>query len=446
MWTFLYRAAWAAAKTAAPLFASGDGKLARSVRGRQGGAAALAAWAARSRDTARRLVWFHAASVGEGRQAEAVLVRLRSARPGWQIVFTHSSASAERLARALPADFAGYIPADTTADTARALDAVRADALVFSATDLWPELVRQARSRGVRLGLVSATLAPTSSRRGGPARALLRETFAALDAVGAIDAADASGLVKLGVRPERVTVTGDTRHDAAAARAGAIDRGASHVAAITRSDAPVLVAGSTWPADERVLLPALAEVRARSPLALVIAPHEPDAAHLADLERRIAATLGPVRVARLSVLQAALPLAPSAIPAAWDVCLVDRVGILAELYAAAAMALVGGGFHKAGLHSVIEPAALGVPVVFGPEWRSSRDARLLLDQGGALCVPDRAALARALETWLRDPAARRAAGAAAREVVRTGLGAADRSLAIVLKLVDHSNREAPPCP
>src|SRR5947209_9808199 len=117
VWTFLYRVAWIAARMLAAPASLGDGKLARGLKGRLGAARALADWAAHHRDTKRALVWFHAASVGEGRQAEAVLNRLRTARPRWQVVFTHTSPSAARLAGAIGADFAGYLPADTPGDT-----------------------------------------------------------------------------------------------------------------------------------------------------------------------------------------------------------------------------------------------------------------------------------------------------------------------------------------
>lgn len=434
MWTLLYRAAWTALRAALPVVAGGDSKLARSLRGRRDGALALAGWASHGRDTERPLVWFHAASVGEGRQAEAVLVPLRAAHPDWQVVFTHSSASAEKLARSMPADFAGYLPADTATDTALALDALKPSALVFAATDLWPELVRQARMRGVPLVLVSATLAPTSSRRGGFASVFLRETYAALDRVGAIDERDAAALRGIGVRADAIEVTGDTRHDSAAARVAAIDRSSAHVAALLSVPAPVIVAGSTWPADEAELLPALARVRAAHPFALVIAPHEPGAAHLASLESGIARLLPGARTIRLSALERAT--------SPWDVCLVDRVGILAELYAAAAIAFVGGGFHGAGLHSVIEPAALGVPVVFGPRWESSRDARLLQEAGGGRPAAGEAELAAVLAHWLGDARARAAAGVAALAVVEKNLGAAARSVQIVEEAVEASNRQS----
>lgn len=434
MWRFLYRGAWALARPLAGLLAEGSGKLGRTAAGLRGAARRMVDWAALHRDTARALVWFHAASVGEGRQAEAVIVRLRAARPDWQVAYTHSSSSAERFAPTLPADFAGYLPCDTVADTAVALKALRPAALVFSSTDVWPELVRQAASRGIPVGLISATLAPTSSRRGALARALLADAYAALTRVGAIDAADAQGLAALGVPADRIWVTGDTRHDAAAARAAAIPRDGEVLRALAAdAGAPLLVAGSTWPDDERALLPALAALRARHPLRLVIAPHEPTSAHLVDLERRLALALGPIAVRRLSALESA---ARAMEREAWDVCVVDRVGVLADLYAAARIAYVGGGFHDAGLHAVIEPAALGVPVVFGPRWHSSRDARLLLEAGGGASAADRAALAAIIERWLDEETARATAGAAARAVVERGLGAADRSLELVLGLVE----------
>lgn len=429
MWTLLYRTAWAAARAALPLFASGDGKLARSIRGRRDGALALAAWASHHRDTKRPLVWFHAASVGEGRQAEAVILLARRERPDWQLVFTHSSASAEKLARSLPVDFAGFLPADTITDTTLALDALKPAALVFAATDLWPELVRQARRRGVRVALVSATLAETSSRTGFLARALLRDTYAALDAIGAIDERDGARLVALGAPEAAVVVTGDTRHDSAAARAEAVDRNSAPLRALASAGAPIVVAGSTWPADEAVLLPAVAKVRATRPVALVVAPHEPEDAHLRAIERDIAAHLPGARALRLSDLEAQ--------GGAWDVCVVDRVGVLADLYAGGAIAYVGGGFHAAGLHSVIEPAALGVPVLFGPRWQGSRDARLLLEAEAAACATDTTSLAGAIGRWLGDERARSAAGIAAGAVVGRNLGAAARSLGLIRQLLER---------
>jgi 3-deoxy-D-manno-octulosonic-acid transferase len=435
--TFLYRLGWMVARPfAAPLARTGS-KLARSLRGRRAAVGALAHWASRARDDSQPLVWFHAASVGEGRQAEAVLRRLRAARPRWQLLYTFSSSSAERFAAALPADASAYVPFDTVKEAGAALDAVRPTALVFSATDIWPELVRQAAARGVALGVVSATLAPTSSRRGVLARRLLAPAYAALDRVGAIDRADAEGLERLGVPGNRITVTGDTRYDAALERLAGVSPEAPHVRALTRAggDArPIVMAGSTWPSDELVLLPALSNLRKRgTSFRLVIAPHEPTPGYLSALEQRIQGHLGAaVRAVRLSSLAAG-----TLSPGTWDVALVDTVGVLAELYRAASIAYVGGGFHRAGLHAVIEPAAAGVPVLFGPRWRGSRDARLLIEAGGARSVADSAELDVAFTAWLTNETARATAAAAARAVVERGRGAAGRSLQLVIELVER---------
>jgi 3-deoxy-D-manno-octulosonic-acid transferase len=119
-----------------------------------------------------------------------------------------------------------------------------------------------------------------------------------------------------------------------------------------------------------------------------------------------------------------------------DIVVVDRVGILGDVYAIASMAYVGGGFHGAGLHSVIEPAAFGVPVIFGPRHEMSRDARLLLENGGAMAIGDERTLVTTVSRWLKDAGRRGEAGATARQLVKDGLGAADRTFALVAALIE----------
>jgi 3-deoxy-D-manno-octulosonic-acid transferase len=341
----------------------------------------------------------------------------------WQLAYTYFSPSAERFAAGLNVDFRDVLPFDGTGDARAALRALDPTALVFSKLDVWPTLAREASNHGVQLGLVSATLAPGSTRRRGIASALLRDAYARLDRVGAISDDDAERLVALGVPARRVTVTGDTRYDQVWARAARADLGSALLAPL-RGDRPTVVAGSTWPADERPLLEAWSNLHEQHPeMRLVIAPHEPTPVHLEPLERW--AMDAKVRYARLGAAEAAEA----------DVIVVDRVGVLGDLYAIADVAFVGGGFHAAGLHSVLEPAAFGVPVVFGPRYANSREAGLLITAGAAASVSDAPALEVVLGHWLEEPAARRAAGDAARETVRAGLGAAERSYELVASLM-----------
>lgn len=418
-----YGAVGVLARTAAAVVPPGEAKWRRSLAARRGIRARFAAWAP-SRDRSRPLLWMHAPSVGEGLQARVILDLVRRHRPDVQLAYTFFSPSAEPFARSLAVDFADYLPFDTRGDVRAVLGALRPSALVFSKLDVWPVLVDEAARRGVRLGLVSGTISDSSSRTGPLAASLLHDCYGQLHRVGAASEADAERISALGTPRDRIVVTGDTRYDQAWERAGRADRLGGLLGPLA-SSRPTLVAGSTWPADEAVLLEAWPLVRHDVPDArLVIAPHEPKPAHVRPLEAW-AARHG-LRSARLDD--------PAA--AAADVVIVDRVGVLGDLYALATVAFVGGGFHAAGLHSVLEPAAFGAPVAFGPRHANSRDAILLHRSRGGDSVATVDETIEALTHWLGDPAARAVAGEAARSLVERGLGAARRSHDLVMQLVD----------
>lgn len=427
-----YRLLASLAVGAVPLAAPFSGKLRHGHRGRVGSEDHLRRWADRERNRARPLVWFHAASVGEGLQAAAVIERLRAHRPGWQIAFTHFSPSAQPFAAGLPVDLAGYVPYDRPAACRAALAALAPSALVFAKLDLWPELATAAARQGTAVGLIGASVSPRSRRLRQPTCALCRPGYAAVTRAGAVSDADAARLHALGVPHERIEVTGDPRYDAALDRVREV-----------RADDPVLalaprpvtlVAGSTWPGDEAVVLRAFREVRRQRPDArLILAPHEPRPPRLRSIAQQ-AGVLGLPSPERLDDGARA-----------WTILLVDRVGLLAALYGAGALAYVGGGFGRAGLHSVIEPAAWAVPPCFGPAWGDSRDARLLLEAGAACALPSgrpdavRVLVARWL-AWLGSEPEREAAGARALAVVEADRGAADRAAALVERLVEGRER------
>jgi len=424
LWRVAYAGAAGAARALVAVAPTSERKLWRGLARRRGLLQRLEQWSAAQRDVKRPLLWMHAPSVGEGLQARVVLERLHARRPDVQIAFTFFSPSAENFAASVPADVRDYLPIDAGRDVRSALTALRPTALVFSKLDVWPVLTAEASARGVRVGLISGTVGPESSRLRAAARALLADAYAALDAAGAIAATDAQRLVTLGARPERVRVTGDSRCDQVWARARATDLSSALLTRLA-SARPTLVAGSTWPSDEHVLLTAWLHVRQTLPAArLIIAPHEPTEAHLAPMEQW--AAKHDLVLRRLGHLDDSV---------AADVLLVDRVGLLGELYAIAMCAYVGGGFHRAGLHSVLEPAAFGAPVLFGPRHTNSGDAAALLAVGGAESAATPAALAAQLLRWLGDRPERDRAGQRASRVVEAGLGAADRSCDLVLELL-----------
>jgi 3-deoxy-D-manno-octulosonic-acid transferase len=421
------RAAYATAGTlaewAAAAARTGDGKMAASLVGRRGVLERFAAWGEAHRDPERPLVWLHAPSVGEGLQARPVIDLLRRHRPDAQVVYTHFSSSAAAFASRVGADYADYLPFDTRRGARAVMNAIRPSALVFSKLDVWPVLVDEAVRRNVPVAMIAATLAEGSARRSAFARALLTDAYASMRAVGAVDEADAARLVTLGVDRARVQVTGDTRYDQVWARAQSVDRASTLIGPLV-SPRPTLVAGSTWPSDEQVLEDAWRHLRTTVPTArLIIAPHETTEAHLAAIEAWTARA--GLRTARLG--------APNAGVA--DVVVVDRVGVLGDLYALADVAYVGGGFHSAGLHSVIEPAAFGAPVLFGPRCTDSRDAGLLIVARGGRTVANAQELGDSLAGWLATATTRIEAGERAREMVRAGTGAAERSYELVRALL-----------
>lgn len=417
------RAAVPLARLAAPL----SPKLSRGVAGRTGLGGRLAAWAAAERDPARPLAWLHAPSLGEGLMAQAIIEALRRARPEAQVLFTHFSPSAERLRGRLAADAFDYLPWDARGYLRPVLEAVRPDVVALVRTDLWPVLTAEAVRVGARIALVNAVLGAGSGRTRPAARALLRPALQRLSAVGAVAEEDAGRFTGLGVASSRVRVTGDARFDQVAARVAALDPAAPLLRGLGGGP-PVLVAGSTWEADETRLVAALAPLLREGRMRLVAAPHEPSARHLADLERRLADA--GVSSQRLATVEASGAVDAAAV-------LVDRVGVLADLYAAAAVAYVGGGFHAAGLHSVVEPAALGVPVLFGPRLGNAREAAALAAEGGGARVEDGEAVGREARRLLADEPARLRAGEAAAAFVERRRGGAAANAALVAELLER---------
>jgi 3-deoxy-D-manno-octulosonic-acid transferase len=426
-----YRAGLRAALPLVPLVFR-DPRQREAHRARLGATERLARWGEAGRDPARPLAWFHAPSVGEGLQARAVIEALRAQRPDVQLLYTHFSPSATTFAATVPADFRDYLPYDRPMDVERLLTAIKPDVLIFTKLDLWPELAVRAAAHGVKVAMVAATVSPESSRLRWPARSATRAGYASLALAGAISSDDAARLTRLGCPADRIIITGDPRVDSVLGIVDAMP--ADDPLRLLGDPGSTMVAGSTWPDDEQVLLAAFATVRAkRGNARLILVPHDPTPAHL-DGITAAAAAAGLDAPVRLSTMEAGSK--PSLL-------LIDKLGVLARLYAAGGMAYVGGGFGRAGIHSVLEPAAWGRPVIIGPRDRGSRDAQLLADGGGLVRLSRRTpvpALTAQWLAWLEHPAARTQAGQAARAALNSERGAAWRNAEMVATMLDDRGR------
>jgi 3-deoxy-D-manno-octulosonic-acid transferase len=415
----LYRALVGLARLVAPVVAHGQGKWARGLRARNRGGERLIAWARTGRDRGRPTVWFHASSVGETLQARAVASALTADLPDLQTVFTHFSPSAEEAAAAFGAHEWDAIPWDAPGPVAKVVSAVEPDLLVFTQREVWPVLADAVTRRGGRTALVAATLPESAGRLRGLARRTLAGAMSRLSLVAAIGDVDGERFLKLGVPAAAIRVTGDPGADSALARLEATPPEADVLAPFAEA-VPSLVAGSTWPEDERVLCPALDRYLAGGrPLRVIVAPHEPTVAAV----RALSATL---RSGGWDVATLAETLEQGGRVASGQAVVVERTGVLAGLYRVATVSFVGGGFGRNGLHSVLEPAAAGTPVLFGPRGHSLA-AGALLHAGGAREVRDTRSLSRVLDEWLGQDGSRDAAGDRARTYIVRQSGAALRS-------------------
>ncbi|MCX7020953.1 MAG: hypothetical protein NTW26_01520, partial [bacterium] len=366
-------------------------------------------------DRGKPRLWFHCASLGEFEQARPILAEMRRRHGDRSLVLlSFFSETGLRYSRhGGLADHVFLLPLDSPAAARRLLDLIKPDLVCFVKFDLWPELAWTARETGVPVALVSAAV----HRRSGMAHPLLRGFYrAVLCACNFVGAADTpSARLLRAITPEGVEVTGDSKFDAVLTR-----RESAGGPPIRFPNAgPVLVCGSTHPPDEEGLLPIIAKLLAeREDMAVVLAPHHVDEGHLGGIESvLISQGVPPERLTALvergGVVEGRLVL-------------VDTVGCLFELYSLARVAYIGGGFWDRGLHNVLEPAAFGAALVFGPRIGNSAEAVELAAMGVAERVEDFDQLEKALRRLLKDSGEARSKGAAARRYCEERAGASTR--------------------
>jgi 3-deoxy-D-manno-octulosonic-acid transferase len=369
-------------------------------------------------------LWLHGASVGEARLAGLLARSIRAARPAIAVSVSCVTRTGRAALPQPPAvDAAFFAPLDLRRRVRPVLRAVSPAALALIETELWPGLIREAAAARCKLALVNARLAPERMGRYRRLRALYRPLLAALDRIGAGSTGDAERLLALGARPETVTVTGNLKYDLPVP---ALDPASLRLRFGLPPARPVLVAGSTGEGEDVPVLDAFLAVRHGGAQAfLVLAPRHPERAPRA------------VDLARARGLRThALSGGNDAAAGAADVLVVDGVGELARLYGMATVAFVGGSLVPVGGHNVLEPAAAGAPVLFGPHTAHVEEpAQALLAAGAARRVADAGALAATWSALLSDPAARTAMVEAARRVLDANRGALARTTALLEDLL-----------
>jgi len=367
--------------------------------------------------------WIHAASLGEVVGVPPLAAELRALQPGARLWLTATTrAGRARLAAAEPR--VSLAPMDAPQSVRRFFGGVSPARLFLVETELWPHWLLRARAEGVPVAVLSARLSARSVRHYARLGAGFRALVGGLAAVLCQSHADAERWLAIGAPRARTAVIGNLKNDALP-RAAAVP-GAGRAALGLDRDRPLLVLGSVRPGEVRLLARAWRALPAavREGWQVAVLPRHPRAS--ADLERE--ARDAGVVVARGGDAHRAEPAPSSAGAWRWD----DRLGVLADYYAVADAAFVGGSLLPYGGHNPLEPAACGAAVVMGPHFESQRPAVMALAaREGIRIASDPASLAACFAELLGEPAAARRHGAAARAVTEDLRGAARRALGLL---------------
>jgi 3-deoxy-D-manno-octulosonic-acid transferase len=373
-------------------------------------------------------VWVHAVSVGEVQACAPLVSALYRRHPGIPLTVTTFTPTGAARARALFGNVAQvrYLPYDLPGAVRRFFTRVEPRLAVIFETELWPNLYRECGRRRVPLVLASARLSQRSVGRYQLLGRLFRDTLSQAALVAAQEPKDAERFRALGADPASTHVTGNIKFDFELPPDIAA-RGAQ-LRAQFAPQRPLWVAGSTHGGgEEQAVLEAHRRVRADFPDALlVLAPRHPP--RFAEAAQALAQA--GVSFARRSE--------GGAVEEGCAVLLLDSLGELLDFYAAADVAFVGGSLTPVGGHNLLEPAALGVPILTGPNnFNSEEIARLLIARGAAEVVHNAAELGTRVSALLADTRVRERMGAAGRASVDGNRGALEKLLALIEPLLEE---------
>lgn len=374
----------------------------------------------------REAIWVHAVSVGETFAVSDLARRLHEHSPGRKIFLSHVTPAGREAGENRLPEVEGrfFLPLDWAWCVRRAFDRIRPALLLIVETELWPNLLRSARRSGTRTVLVNARLSERSLRRYRLVRPFMRRVFENLDLVCAQSTSDAERFRLLGAPADRVVVTGNIKFDGKppgrgefqARLAEALSEGGSR---------PVMVAASTMPGEEELLLHAFDKIRRTHPeTLLILAPRHPArfetvAKLLAGQERKVARRTA----LEMNVTGLALQLASA------QVFLLDTIGELAGVFELADVVFVGGSLVPTGGHNLLEPAFWAKAILFGPHMENFRDvADLFLSADAAVQVSSAGELAQSVCELIANPLRRREIGNKAKHVLEQERGATERTL------------------
>ena len=388
---------------------------------------------------AEQSIWIHAVSVGEVLSARPLARDLRARYPRLRVFLSTTTMTGQALARRnVPdVDAVFYFPFDLGIFVRRTLDLVRPRLFVMMETEIWPNLLRECRRRGVKTAIINGRLSQRSYPRYRLVRRFISRVLDDIDSFCVQSEQSARRFIDLGANPGRITVTGSLKFDSLDLPSPTLQsRARDRVLRFFRIPAAraVIVAGSTMKGEDAVVLDAFRRVRAVVPGSLLIlAPRHTERVPEVD---ELCRGEGFKTVRRSELAIDAEPRA--------DIVILDSIGELATIYQLATVAFVGGSLVATGGHNILEPAVFGKPILFGPHMENFAEiADAFVANVAGVQVRTERELADVMVELMSDPVRRARLGAAARALVEANRGAKDKSLDVLAALLPERQGPRP---
>lgn len=375
------------------------------------------------RTSTRPCVWLHAVSAGEVNLLQPLVERIRHDFPHCDCVISTTTRTGYEIAtKKYPGRVVFYCPLDFSWSVRTALRRIRPDMLILAELELWPNLIRESHRRGTFVAVVNGRLSERSARGYGRVRRFVRPLLRNIDLIAVQSAEYAQRFIELGADPSVVHVTGSMKFDGAQTNRGnELTSQLRQLAGINGNDI-VFLAGSTQSPEEELAIETYRALKDEFPaFRLIVVPRHPERfAEVAQLLER--SGLAWQRRSELS----------DARDEQARILLVDSMGELSAWWGCAHVGYVGGSMGKRGGQSMIEPAAYGVAVAFGPNTHDFRDVvRLMLGRAAAVVVQNGDELTAFVESCLRDRERMRTLGSRAQQLVSEQLGATNETAALL---------------
>ena len=373
-------------------------------------------------------IWMHISSMGEFEQGAPLVDELLKRYPrGWIFISLFSPSAYEHLNYQKQRTVLTYLPFDSLRNANRFIELIQPSVHVVIRHDIWPNYQYVLRRRGIPSILVDASISDKRLKASTRFRRLYKHVYATFSAICAVSEMNKERLLPIYPFASKIVVCGDTRYDRVYKRA--IDT--KKIDFLLDSGFFVrekcFIAGSSWPADEKIILPALSKALLRfETFSVILAPHEINDKHLEYLEKQFSQMDMPV--VRLSAFKAA--------KGGCRMLLIDSFGLLANLYALGAMAYIGGGFGV-GVHSVLEPAAHGTVVSYGPGYLNSPEAKQMTAEAIGEPVASAEEFERFLFEMLQYPERLVKRGQKTKDFVMRNVGASQRTADVLSKFLNH---------